>query len=508
MPENKKQDSFQTQYYYDIVQNSVSPDKSDLNKIKAYFSEDSSMPFAPEEIATFEGWISNNIIDRSMNRLPLDTLKSLSETIVGKSKIIHHDINEIPDGRFFKSQLEQVSVEAALKIIGAVPYKKKDFQRMLEITNEKDGGIYWLVATFYMLQGTPEEKAHVRKVRAGLLRDMSLSFYVPKRVAILEDDTEMEVSQWTTGNSVDDKRVLYYEWRNADDIKAEAVEGSHVFLGRVRGTISQQDDFQAIQNQLSLIVNHYDSKNNIPIINEPGTLISGTKIDKDSKQETSDIQHSNSDIDISKQTSTQINQKQDSIQTKEKVISHKETKLMEIKLAGFEKDFTLLPDSLEADIARLAQAVNHKLETLTSENSTFKNDNATMKTEIETLKKFDADYKQAFGELAINQVQQIKNDAEALKTFLIQETLTFKKLAGFKVDDKAAEGFQKMSVETIMEMLKEFRNQMSNSPGYGWLAGNFEQKIQNEPEKPKEEPDAKIITPEKVPDHFRRKFMM
>ena len=591
----QKDKNYETQYYLNVFQPSVLPNESDLAEIKAYFSEDSNNIFEPKEIAIFEGWISNNVIDRSMNRLPLDTLKSLSETIVGKPKIIHHDVNRIPDGRFFKSRLEKVEIDDALKIIGAVPFKKKDFQRILEISSERDGGLYWLVATFYMLQGTEEEKAHVRKVRAGLLRDMSLSFYVPKRVAILEDDSEREVDQWSSQNVIDGKKVLFYEWRNSDDVRAEAVEGSHVFLGRLRGTISQQEDFQSVRDKFTLIINHYDGKT---MKNDNF----GTKVDSIS---ISEIQFRNKDIDIENQyvmndnfiqdsewSAAYINSLEDDCfavventgqkddegktvprsarhlphhpkgkghpgaggeldmphfrnalarlnqikpvtktisregliekarkhleahraklekETSEKSSYSKEIEPMDIKLAGFEKPFTLLPDSFEEDVTRLAQAVNNRLELLISENQQLRNDHQIMKNEIDKLRKFTDDFKQAFGEMTINQLAQLKADAAMLKDFLIKETLTFKRLAGFNVDEKSAEGFQKMSVETIMEMLNEFRSQVSNTPGYGWLAGNFEEKIQNESQKPEKDIDTELIDIEKFPAHYRKRFML
>ena len=69
------------QFYDNVVTNSLSIKDGDLSLVKRFFSVGSEDDFEPEEIAVFDGWLSNNIIDRSMNRVPKATLKTLNDTI-------------------------------------------------------------------------------------------------------------------------------------------------------------------------------------------------------------------------------------------------------------------------------------------------------------------------------------------------------------------------------------------------------------------------------------------
>ena len=261
MAEKLTKDSLAYFEAQNVVTNAIKPSDKYIELISKYFSNVED--FNPEEIAVFEAWVSNNIIDRSMNRTPLATLKSLDRTVIGKPKLMHHNTNSEPGGRFFKSRLQEVSKENAMKLIENVPFKQAAFDKLLDISVDRDGKLYWMVSTFYMLNGTDDEKQNVRKVRYGLLRDMSLSYYVPSKVAILDDESEIDIPMWDSQREYDGKKVLFYEWRNTKEIEAESVEASHVFLGRLRGTVSQQGEDSTVENEtdylnrVSFVVNHY-----------------------------------------------------------------------------------------------------------------------------------------------------------------------------------------------------------------------------------------------------------
>ncbi len=266
MAEKLTRDSLAYFEAQNVITNAIKkPSDKDIELISKYFSNNDD--FNPEEIAVFEAWVSNNIIDRSMNRSPYATMKSLDRTIVDKPKLMHHDTGSEPDGRFFKSRLQQISKEDAMQLIGNVPFKQAAFEKLLDISIERDGGIYWMISTFYMLNGTEDEKQKVRKVKFGLLRDMSLSYYVPSKWAILDDNSEVEVSMWDSGKEFNNKKVLFYEWRNTKEIEAESVEASHVFLGRLRGTVSQKSDDLEVDNEteylnkVNFVINHYFGTN-------------------------------------------------------------------------------------------------------------------------------------------------------------------------------------------------------------------------------------------------------
>ena len=209
--------------YVGIKSNSLKINPSDWEKIQSYFS--SGDEFEESDFVIFESYLANNFLDRDGERFPLDVLKSFQKTIVGKSKITAHQWGPPGNGRFFKARIEEMTIEQALKLIGAT--SNKNMRKHLDKVKEVDNGIYFLVPTYYMLNVTEQEQNDVRQIRAGIVKDMSIGFRAPRKIQLAEDFTEFDYYD----DVPDGKKILWVEYRNTKEYEAEALEGSHVFLG-------------------------------------------------------------------------------------------------------------------------------------------------------------------------------------------------------------------------------------------------------------------------------------
>lgn len=193
--------------------------------------------FDPEnDVKVFRTYLANNFRDRDGERFPKAVLNSFNKSIVGKSKLIGHNWGPPGDGRFYYSKLEAMTVDDALEFVGAQPDKK--FREHLEFIEERDGGIFWLVPRYYMINITPEQQQAILNIEAGIWKDMSIGFRAPAKYAIFADGKEaIANSEDQFGIQQDDRKnqIVFLEYRNTKDVESEALEGSHVFLGSQYG---------------------------------------------------------------------------------------------------------------------------------------------------------------------------------------------------------------------------------------------------------------------------------
>jgi len=177
--------------------------------------------FKKEDFRVYDAWLCHNFVDRDMERFSLDVLKSFQKTIVGKALLTGHNWDGTGEGRYFKARLERKSIKEVVKLAG--PHPNRNLHDQLEKIENKDSGLYWLVATYYMLA---DETEKIRKIDSGIISDMSIGFRAPKLEAVKNED---------------DDQVLWWEYRNSNNREAEALEGSHVFLGSQYGARTRKD---------------------------------------------------------------------------------------------------------------------------------------------------------------------------------------------------------------------------------------------------------------------------
>ncbi|MBN2410847.1 hypothetical protein JXQ31_04080 [candidate division KSB1 bacterium] len=177
--------------------------------------------FKKEDFRVYEAWLCHNFVDRDMERFSLEVLKSFQKTIVGKALLTGHNWNGTGEGRYFKARLERKSINEVVKLAG--PHPNRDLAGQLQKIESADGGLYWLVAAYYMLA---DETDKIRKIDSGIISDMSIGFRAPKLEAVKSGDND---------------QVLWWEYRNSDSREAEALEGSHVFLGSQYGARTRKD---------------------------------------------------------------------------------------------------------------------------------------------------------------------------------------------------------------------------------------------------------------------------
>jgi len=194
---------------------------SDWNKMIAFMVNPDQ--FEKDDFAVYNGWIAHNFVDRDGERFNRDILKSFARTITGKSLLRGHDHSGTGYGRFFSASLVKVDIDRALEIAGSVD--RKDFKKHLEKIQEIDGGIFFLVAKYYILKDGNEKL--IRSIDSGIVSDMSIGFRAPDIEPVYDDNGES---------------ILWWEFQNTKTREGEAIEASHVFLGAQPGARTRLEE--------------------------------------------------------------------------------------------------------------------------------------------------------------------------------------------------------------------------------------------------------------------------
>jgi len=141
--------------------------------------------------------------------------------------------------------------------IGVQP--DKNFKKHLEFIEQRDGGIFWLVTRYYMPNITDMQKEAIIYIESGIWKDMSIGFRAPLKFAIFENGKEVLVNsnEFREMGRDEDESILFLEFRNEKDLEAEALEGSHVFLGSQIGAQTTKAA-DALQEQIKQLNNKID----------------------------------------------------------------------------------------------------------------------------------------------------------------------------------------------------------------------------------------------------------
>jgi hypothetical protein len=183
-------------------------------KIKSFMTDPSK--FSKEDVRVYHPVLAHNFVDRDGERFPVKVLGSFSKTIVGKPLLIGHYWGPPGEGRFFDCTVEKVSIDEAVKLCPNHP--KKDFRKQLEDIEGIDGSISFLKPAFYILADNEE---FVRKIDAGIIKDMSIGFRANK-------------------NPVTDRDGKFKWMEYFADESTEAMEGSFVFVGSQYGAANKK----------------------------------------------------------------------------------------------------------------------------------------------------------------------------------------------------------------------------------------------------------------------------
>ena len=178
----------------------VAPTDGDLELI-----ERSLLPgetFNPDDFFVGRMSLANTLYDRSGERFPEAYLQRFAATIAGKGVMVGHDYTREPAGHFYTAKVE--------------------------------GGADWheLVPSYYLLNADPL----TAKVKAGIARHVSLGFNPDLRIC---DLCEKDYDGWHKGDEDPCPHIALREYDGqiarvtygGDAMKAEALEGSFVWLG-------------------------------------------------------------------------------------------------------------------------------------------------------------------------------------------------------------------------------------------------------------------------------------
>jgi hypothetical protein len=166
---------------------------SDLDLIKQHTQPGAEI--AAEDVLIVQAKLAHDQYDRSHERFPVSYLQRFAETLPGKALLEGHDYNKRPQGRWFDAEVRA------------------------------DGDGHALFAKFYV-KSTSEL---ADEIRLGIAKDVSIGFIPDKRLCdVCEKDFDRDCQHFA-GQEYDGKlaTVTY----GGDEKKAEAVEGSIVWLG-------------------------------------------------------------------------------------------------------------------------------------------------------------------------------------------------------------------------------------------------------------------------------------
>lgn len=102
---------------------------------------------SPDQFVSFNDYLAFNVIDRDVDRFPKKVLARLSKTLVGRPKLMGHNWSLPGVGNYYKTTLKRVSVD---DMISMAPNPHSKYKSILEEIEEKDGGLFWLVGTYYI----------------------------------------------------------------------------------------------------------------------------------------------------------------------------------------------------------------------------------------------------------------------------------------------------------------------------------------------------------------------
>lgn len=172
--------------------------------------------FQKSDFVVYNAWLCHNFVDRDRERFSKGILEDFQRTIIGKSLLEGHNHRGLGYGRFFSAEIVKIDKARAKEIIGE--WTHVNFDAHLDKVIARDGGLFFLVAKYYILKEGREDI--INDIDAGIISDMSIGFRAPDMNPVYDDDGES---------------VLWWEYVNTGTRTGEAIEASHVFLGAQPG---------------------------------------------------------------------------------------------------------------------------------------------------------------------------------------------------------------------------------------------------------------------------------
>jgi len=194
------------------------PTEDQMELINEYALE----PLTPDQVYTRRMRLANDQWDRSLERFSRGTLRALAKTIIGKSVMEGHDHGRAPLGRFYDAR------------VGKDPKGENDWQ--------------WLNAYWYTVKTAANEPMR-QSIDAGVWRDVSIGFFYEWMQCSICQENYMDENKCP---HIKGNRYPLEECVDPSDTpltedgsqaicgviyrgKAEAVEGSFVYLGAQYG---------------------------------------------------------------------------------------------------------------------------------------------------------------------------------------------------------------------------------------------------------------------------------
>jgi len=212
-----------TKVLHGIKASTGTPTETEWNMIKPLMVNTDE--FTIDDIKVYHPILANNFIDKDEERFEVKMLNGFAKTIIDKPMIFDHDGKGEAgkEGRFFNANVRKISQEEMKVALGPYPYKGLD--ALLQEVEEDDKGLYVLDTAFFMLKDNVQL---IRKIDAGIIKDMSIRFRAERREAIKDDEGELK----------------YFVYRGA----GEALEGSLVWLGAQYGAQAKKG-FNAVPGE-------------------------------------------------------------------------------------------------------------------------------------------------------------------------------------------------------------------------------------------------------------------
>ena len=163
-----------------------------------------------DDFTLFTDYLANNWKDRDKERFPKNpSLNRFAKTIVGRQKLISHQWGSYGIGRYFKSALVKHTPEEVIELMhNSHPNPK--FLDHLKLIEEIDGGLFWLVAPFFV----PNHKYEAIEDLESGIPNSSIGFLGMIRRPYVKEKTD---------------KVLWTDLvPGGDEEDGEAVEGSLV----------------------------------------------------------------------------------------------------------------------------------------------------------------------------------------------------------------------------------------------------------------------------------------
>ena len=454
--------------FHDIQTKSAEITDTDWELMKARMR--SPEKFSKEDFRVFEDWLANNWRDRDRDRFPKSFVDVLNKTMPGKSRMMNHDGRSEREGRYFKSRLEKLSIDQALEFIGEHSVGK--MKEHLKQVEEKDGGLFVLVPSFYM-RISEKNADKIADIDAGIGGDSSIGFRADGHEPVKDKD----------GN------VLYYEF--IDNGTSEALEGSDVWLGSQRGSRIRKDadsEDEVVQIKPSktehacefILSEGFEQFKNMTREHEGKKyrVLIGIK-DGESKELSYHYNKEVWPLDSAKSHSKDHGGK---FSPASKSVADKTktgVKTMEFKIdsIGFVKEIDVNDDS----VSKLSGEIEGKVAEVVNENVEL----------AEAVK----GYKETFGDMTADDLAQLRKDAEngkAYKKQLIDRTNKYKMLLGLVENTEEAvktdkEVLDSLPVDQVNSLLGNYQKLWEKDhPPKGVTPDNLEELPEEKPEDKKE----------------------